>query len=321
MTRAYLNAYEQLPAADLLARYDADAAELHRLMLEAGAVDRFADRPDTRDWDGYRYTLTLPGGSLWRVGGVSAVSGTILTRFDDAAEGQRYAKNQWPMGANPITGKFNQHSALPGVNLERIAKVLASIQAEAATAEPEAAPEPNPACELDQLYAYHPVTGKLHSCSPDYADYDFEAAMLRQGYRVERVPASVVRERYLARERQRLSPKPAAVSAVPAEEEGPVQGVPTSATLESLPAVGDWIEHSLLGLAQVTHTLTMPDGVQVPVCAGRCGAGIVKPGEWAPAALLDVAEPAEPPLAPTPPLPPLPIPTPSGQVYYQPSLF
>lgn len=155
----------------------------------------------------------------------------------------------------------------------------------------------------DQLYAYHPVTGKLHSASPDYPDYDFERAMLRQGYRIERVTEQVVRERYLTRQRQRLQPVPK--SEVP-----------------DLPAVGEWIIHPRHGRAQVTYMLTMPEGERVPVCVGRGGSGMVKPGQWEPAAESLPSDDVRPaPASPVLALPPLQVGTPSGQAYYQPSLF
>ena len=45
--------------------------------------------------------------------------------------------------------------------------------------------------ENDQVRAYHPVTGKLHSSSPAYPW--FEDAMRRQGFRTVRIPEAEYR--------------------------------------------------------------------------------------------------------------------------------
>ena len=133
--------------------------------------------------------------------------------------------------------------------------------------------------ELDQLYAYHPVTGKLHSASPDYPW--FAESMRRQGYRVERVTAAEVRSRH----ERRTAPAPAPALA--------------------LPALGDRIIHPVAGESEVTHVLTYPDGQQVPVCVGPRGSGMVKAGEWerAPTAAPEPIPEPEPVPVPPPPAP------------------
>ena len=163
--------------------------------------------------------------------------------------------------------------------------------------------------ENDQVQAYHPVTGKLHSSSPAYPW--FEDSMRRQGYRTVRIPEA----EYRASLGALRSPPAVGVS----EQEGvsAPSPLPTASSTPDLPAVGDWVETELLGLLHVTHTITLPDEpLPLPVGVGPRGTGLIRPGDWAPALAPVAASPPPPPPSAPKPQPALPTP-----LLSQPTLF
>lgn len=161
--------------------------------------------------------------------------------------------------------------------------------------------------ENDQVRAYHPVTGKLHSSSPAYPW--FEDAMRRQGFRTVRIPEAEYRASLGG-----LRSRPAAGVS---EQEGvsALSPLPPTSSRPDLPAVGDWVETELLGRMCITHTVTLPDEAgPLPVGVGPRGTGVVRPGTWVPApAPVDTSPPPPLPSAPKPqaalPTPPLSQPT------------
>lgn len=139
---------------------------------------------------------------------------------------------------------------------------------------------------MDTQVAWNP-RGYLHAVSPVHSEdlaVAFLATMTRQGCQVERLTEAEHRARFLLPARP-LAPDP--VEASPPPTPAP--------QVDEVPETGTELVHPLLGVATVTHHVTLPDGQRLAVARGRTGEGLVR--AWTP--VLQVAP--EPVPAPPPP--------------------
>lgn len=145
---------------------------------------------------------------------------------------------------------------------------------------------------MDTQVAWNP-RGYLHAVAPVHSEdlaAAFLATMTRQGCQVERLTEAEHRARFQLPKRT-PAPDPAESCPPPA----PAPSAAPDPQLDEIPETGTELVHPLLGVATVTHHVTLPDGQRLAVARGRAGEGLVR--AWSP--VLQVAP--EPVPAPPPP--------------------